>query len=114
MFELHHSDHAGWAVLTVVGDLDVGSAPAFRAAIVDRLPEVDGRMLVDLSGVHFIDSMGLGALVGGLKRARSLGGDLRVCAPAEPVTRLLELTRLDRALIVADGIEDAVIEEPPP
>lgn len=114
MFEVHHSDHSGWAVLTVVGDLDVASAPSLRAAIVDRLPEVDGRMVLDLSGVHFIDSMGLGALVGGLKRARALGGDLRLSAPAEPVTRILELTRLDRALVVADGIDDAVTEDPPP
>jgi anti-sigma B factor antagonist len=114
VFEVHHSDHGQWAVLTVIGDLDVASAPALRAAIIDRLPDVEGKMVLDLSGVHFIDSMGLGALIGGLKRARALGGDLRLSAPAEPVRRILELTRLDRALVVADGIDNAVTEEPLP
>lgn len=112
MFEVHHHDHRGWTVLTAVGDLDVGSAPSLRATIIEHLPRADGHLVLDLAGVHFIDSMGLGALIGGLKRARAQGGDLRLAAPSDAVARILELTRLDRAFVVGDDVEAAVTAEP--
>ncbi|MBC7590775.1 MAG: STAS domain-containing protein [Salinibacterium sp.] len=53
---------------------------------------------VDLSDVDFIDSSGLGALIGGLKAARQAGGDLRIAAPNEQVRLVLQLTNMERVL----------------
>jgi anti-sigma B factor antagonist len=54
--------------------------------------------VVDLSGVEFIDSSGLGALIGELKKARQAGGDLRISGVTDQVATVLRLTNLDRVL----------------
>ena len=54
--------------------------------------------MVDLGGTEFVDSSGLGALIGGLKVARLAGGDLRIAASTDAVRKVLKLTNLDRVL----------------
>ena len=85
-------------VLAVHGELDVDGAPELRGALIEAIDEHPGRtLIVDLEGVDFIDSAGLGVLVGGLKRARDAGGDLLLVATGQSVVRVLELTGLTRA-----------------
>ena len=93
---IERQDAAGAAVLVARGDVDVESGPALREALLDAIGEGGGRVVVDLEGVDFIDSAGLGVLVGGLKRARSNEGDLVIVATGRSVTRVLELTGLTR------------------
>jgi len=70
----------------------------------------DGRTLVvvDLSDTAFLDSSGLGALVGGLRTARAAGGDLRIAGVGQQVRTVLELTTMDRVLRPYATVEDAV------
>jgi anti-sigma B factor antagonist len=85
-------------VLAVHGELDVEGAPELRRALIEAIDEHPGRpLVVDLEGVDFIDSAGLGVLVGGLKHARDHEGDLVLVATGQNVTRVLELTGLTRA-----------------
>ena len=85
-------------VLAVHGELDVEGAPELRRALIEAIDEHPGRTLViDLEGVDFIDSAGLGVLVGGLKRARDAEGELVLVATGQNVVRVLELTGLTRA-----------------
>lgn len=107
MFEVESTDQDGWTILMPIGDLDMASAPALRSSIHRALAASDGRVVVDLAGVHFVDSQGLGTLVGGLKRARSRGGDLRLAAPSATVSELLALTSLDQAFVVAADVATA-------
>jgi len=65
------------------------------------------RVVVDLSGVEFIDSSGLGALISGLKAARQAGGDLCITAPNHQATTVLEQTNLNRVLRVHPSSEGA-------
>lgn len=86
-----HSDGAQ-AVVTVEGDVDLFSAPALRehfAALVDG-----GRhhLAVDLDGVHFLDSVGIGSFVTVLKQVRAHGGSLRLVCTNERVARLFRMT----------------------
>ncbi len=65
-------------------------------------------IVIDLSQTSFIDSMGLAALVSGLKAARQRGGKFVVAAPSEPVRVILDLTAMDRAFDITNTLEDAL------
>jgi anti-sigma B factor antagonist len=87
-----------YAVVRPEGRLTAPSVPQLRSAVDDLITGGTPRIVVDLSATEFIDSSGLGALVGGLKSARLAGGDLRIAAATDPVRRVLKLTHLDRVL----------------
>jgi anti-sigma B factor antagonist len=108
VFEVNVTAQDGWTILVPVGDLDMASAPELRGHLHRAVSATGGWVIVDLGGVHFVDSQGLGTLVGGLKRARTHGGDLRLVGPSGEVRRLLELTHLDRAFAVTDDLEGAM------
>jgi len=108
-FALDVSERDGWQVVGVTGELELATAPRLRQEIVSLAGSDGARVILDLTGVDFIDSVGLGVVVGALKRTRGRGGDLRVVAPQERVRSLFVLTRLDEIIVVADTIEDALM-----
>ena len=88
----------GYAVIRPEGRLTATTVPQLRTAVDELVDSGSARIVVDLGGLEFVDSSGLGALIGGLKAARLAGGDLRIAATPEPVRRVLRLTNLDRVL----------------
>ncbi|WP_251453723.1 STAS domain-containing protein [Microbacterium sp. Marseille-Q6648] len=97
----------GVAILRGSGKLNMVSAPDLRAAVLSAVEDQFTHIVVDLSKIDFMDSSGLGALVGSLKTARQAGGDLRIAAPSAQVTMVLQLSNLDRVLASFDTAEDA-------
>ena len=93
-----NSLESGVAVIVPTGRVNMVAAPALRRQLHSLVEDGHTRVVVDLSGVDFIDSSGLGALISGLKVARQAGGDLRIAAPSRQVTSVLELTNLNRVL----------------
>jgi anti-sigma B factor antagonist len=93
-----HEATADTAVLECSGRLNMVSAPAFRESIAKVVEGGRARVVVELSGVEFMDSSGLGALVGALKAARQAGGDLRIAAPSDQVEMVLKLSNMDKIL----------------
>jgi anti-sigma B factor antagonist len=96
------------AVLVVLrGDLDLAGAPALRDALA---PVVDdgARVVVDLQAVDFLDSAGLGILIGGRKRARAAGGDLALVCSSRAVLRPIEITGLDRSFAIYRDRDEAL------
>ncbi len=95
-------------VVTPEGRLTMVSAGELKA-VVDRAVAA-GRTLVvvDLADTTFMDSSGLGALVGGLRSTRGAGGDLRIARVNEQVRTVLELTTMDRVLRPYDTVEGAL------
>ncbi len=87
-----------FAVIHLEGRLTAPGVPRLRSAITELVDGGSTRIVVDLSATEFVDSSGLGALIGGLKAARLAGGDLRIAGVTEPVRRVLKLTNLDRVL----------------
>jgi anti-sigma B factor antagonist len=86
----------GWTIVEVSGELDLYTSPALRTSIHDAAGSGTS-IAVDLANVSFIDSSGLGAIVGALKHVRELGGRFAVIAPEDgPLSRLLSLTGLDQ------------------
>jgi anti-sigma B factor antagonist len=86
------------AVVHLVGRLDLLSAGAVKEQLASAVAQGYRHLVVDLEGVPFMDSSGLGALIGGLKTTRLAGGDLRVARPAEQTAMILQLTNLNRIL----------------
>jgi anti-sigma B factor antagonist len=89
------------ALLVVRGELDLNGAPGLRLALIEAIDENPGRrVVVDLEGVDFIDSAGLGVLASGLDRARSDDGDLVLVATGRSVLKVLELTGFTRVFAI--------------
>jgi anti-sigma B factor antagonist len=91
----------GTTLVVLRGDLDVATAPDLRESLIEVIDE-GARIVVDMQAVEFLDSAGLGILVGGLKRARARGGDLELVCSNSEVLRPLELTGLDRVFTIHD------------
>ncbi len=87
-----------YAVVVPEGRFTASGTSQFRGAVDDLIADGSSRIVVDLGVTEFIDSSGLGALIGALKAARLAGGDLRLAAAPDAVKRVLSLTNLDRVL----------------
>jgi len=98
----------GGVVLAPAGRLTVVTAPQLRTAVAERVSGGDKIIVVDLSGIEFVDSSGLGALVSCLKSARQAGGDLRIVSPTDQVKMVLRITNLDRILQPRASVDDAL------
>jgi anti-sigma B factor antagonist len=101
-------DRHGWRVVRATGQLDVATAPEFRQTLVQAQYGGETHVVVDLNGVEFIDSMGLGVLVGGLKRARTHQCQFVVACEHPRILRVLELTGLGHVLRVVPDTESVV------
>ena len=89
----------GATVVEVAGELDLHSAPQLRAELARAIESgAPPRVVVDLGGVTFLDSTGVGVLVGALKRAREADGTLHFCNAQARVNRVFEITGLLGAL----------------
>jgi anti-sigma B factor antagonist len=97
-------------VLAPSGRLDVTGAPALKDAITEAVKNGKPRLVIDLEGVSFVDSTGLGSVIAALKLVRSSKGDLRLAAPNQQVRVVLELTTLDRVFPYFATVEEALTD----
>ena len=104
--EVTIGDGAEPTVVHVEGDLDTFSAAQLRAAFVSSIGR--GDVVVDISAVPFMDSAGLGALIGGIRRLREAGAAVAVCSARASVSRLLHTTGFDRIVPITGSLTDAI------
>ena len=113
VFLARRADAQGWVVKPLdplrlrkaVGELDAFTVSQFRQALAELASTP--RLLIDMAGVPFVDSAGLGALIGGIRRSREMGGDVAVSCSRPTLTRLLRTTGFDRIVTVAETVEEA-------
>ena len=105
--DLEVTERDGRTVVTVHGEVDLATSPQLRdslAAIVDEGPSI----VVDLDDVGFIDSTGIGVLVGAVKRARSSGGDLTLVCTQRRILKVLQITGLTQVFSVYETVDEAL------
>ncbi len=98
----------GRTLLEVLGEVDVYTAPALRDRISELIDAGQHTLVVDLGGVEFLDSTGLGVLVAGLNRAKEVGGSLTLVCPQERVLKLFRITGLDEVFTVHGTVDEAL------
>lgn len=110
LFHVAVEERESWSVVSVVGELDLASAPELRQRLVGLINQGATRLVLDLGGTDFIDSIGLGVIIGALKRLQPLGGEIVVVCHATRIRSVFEMTRLDTIISVYDDLDEAVAE----
>lgn len=105
MLHIELEEGEGYTICRPVGELDAYTVGQFREALGELSSKP--KLLIDMSEVPFVDSAGLGALIGGIRRAREVGGDVAVCCNRPTLVRLLHTTGFDRIVTVADTLAEA-------
>ena len=102
------TEHGDRAVLSVQGEVDVATAPQLRERLVELVGRGERDVILDLDSVGFLDSTGLGVIVGCLKRARSHDRDLQLVCTNRPILKVLEITGLTKVFTIHDSVEAAL------
>jgi anti-sigma B factor antagonist len=96
----------------VTGEVDVYTAPMLREQIRELAAKGAVHLIADLDRVEFLDSTGLGALVGGLRRLRQADGSLALAISTPGILRIFQITGLTKALAVQTSVADAITADP--
>jgi len=105
MLNIHSDEQSDTAVCRPAGELEAYSVNQLRQALAEMASSP--RLVIDLSAVTFVDSAGLGALIGGIRHVRERGGDVAVACSRPVLIRLLHSTGFDRIVYVTDTVADA-------
>lgn len=83
-------------ILHLEGELDTYNCGQLRSVVVEQVEQGHNQIIVDMTAVEYIDSTGLGSLVGGLKRVSERGGSMRIICDNPQILKVFEITGLDR------------------
>ena len=95
-------------VIELGGEVDLYTAPEFKERLVQVIEDGKKQLVVDLSKATFIDSTTLGVLVGGVKRLRPAGGSLTLVCTDDNITKIFEITGLDRVFPIHGSRDEAL------
>ena len=95
-------------VIHLGGEVDLYTAPEFKERLVELIENGKTKIVVDLSDATFIDSTTLGVLVGGVKRLRPGGGSLALVCSDQNITKIFEITGLDRVFPIHETRDEAL------
>ena len=110
-----YSEPPGFTIVAVGGEIDVYSAPKLRERLITLVDSGSYNLIVDMEAVEFLDSTGLGVLVGGLKRVRAHDGWIDLVCTQGRILRIFRITGLSKVFSIYDSVADAVAAhgEPP-
>lgn len=104
-------EEGGRTIVEVGGEIDVYSAPTLRDRLNALVADGHHDLVVDMQGVEFLDSTGLGVLVGGLKRVRTHNGSLQLVCSQERVLKVFRITGLTKVFAIHDTVEQALAND---
>ncbi len=103
--DVHNVD--GHAVVDVHGEIDVYTAPKLREKLIELVSEGTYHVVVSLEGVDFLDSTGLGVLVGALKRVKAHDGTLALVCTQDKILKIFKITGLTKVFPIHASVEEA-------
>jgi anti-sigma B factor antagonist len=102
-------------VIALTGEVDLYTAPELKTQMLEVIANGAKDVVVDFTNTTFIDSTTLGVLVGGVKRLREKGGRLSIACSDRNITKIFEITGLDRVFTIyptrAEALERLDSEE---
>jgi anti-sigma B factor antagonist len=108
-----YSETPGSTVIAVGGEIDVYSAPRLREKLINLVESGNYHLIVDMEEVEFLDSTGLGVLVGGLKRVRAHDGWIDLVCTQGRILRIFRITGLSKVFNIFDTVSDATASHNP-
>ena len=106
------SRREGFTVISPQGEIDFATGPQLKDAITELLVAGEVHLVVDLLKVDFIESTGLGALIGGRRRAYALKGSLELVCTEDQMLKVFRITGLDKVFAIHDTVESATSRPP--
>jgi anti-sigma B factor antagonist len=100
-------------VISLAGEVDLYTAPEFKQQLLDVIGKGAKEVIVDFTSTTFIDSTTLGVLVGGVKRLRQNDGQLSLVCSDRNITKIFEITGLDRVFTIHATREEALGAQTP-
>ena len=106
--KLGHYSKDGIEVVNVEGEIDIYTAPRLRELLIDLVGKGSYQLVVNLEKVGFLDSTGLGVLVGGLKRVRPHDGSLDLVCTQERILKIFKITGLTKVFGIYQTVDQAI------
>jgi anti-sigma B factor antagonist len=106
--KLGHSNKDGIEVVDVEGEIDVYTAPRLRELLIELVNKKNYQLVVNMEKVEFLDSTGLGVLVGGLKRVRAHDGSLDLVCTQERILKIFRITGLTKVFGIYESVDQAI------
>ena len=106
--KLGHYSKDGIEVVDVEGEIDIYTAPRLRELLIDLVSQGSYQLIVNLDKVEFLDSTGLGVLVGGLKRVRAHDGSLDLVCTQERILKIFRITGLTKVFGIYETVDQAI------
>jgi len=101
----------GWTIVEAVGEIDVYTAPKLREQLAELVDSGRHEIVVDMQKVEFLDSTGLGVLVGALKRIRQHEGSMRLVCTQERILKIFRITGLTKVFPIYDDVAAALADD---
>jgi anti-sigma B factor antagonist len=98
----------GATIIAVGGEIDVYTAPKLRDKITELVADGVYDIIVDMEAVEFLDSTGLGVLVGGLKKVRAHDGSLQLICTQDRLLKIFRITGLAKVFVIHDSADGAL------
>ena len=106
--KLSHHAKDGIEVIDVQGEIDIYTAPRLRELLIDLASKNNYQLIVNLDKVGFLDSTGLGVLVGGVKRVRPHDGSLDLVCTQERILKIFRITGLTKVFGIYQSVDQAI------
>src|ERR1700753_2145115 len=106
--KLAHSNKDGIEIVAVEGEIDVYTAPRLRELLIELVNKKEYPLGVNMEKVEFLDSTGLGVLVGGLKRVRAHDGSLDLVCTQERILKIFRITGLTKVFGIHETVDEAI------
>ncbi|WP_458295149.1 STAS domain-containing protein [Nocardioides terrisoli] len=100
---LESREASGRTIVSVAGEIDVYTAPRLRERISELVADGHYHLIVDMAGVDFLDSTGLGVLVGGLKKVRAHDGSMELICNQDRLLKIFRITGLAKVFTIHES-----------